>query len=370
MTSDIFKNLSKIIEQESKTSTYKFALIRGTIELIQENTPYIEVKKGRVYMPMGLLINKWIFYYYPLIESPSNIPQIYGPRSIAFERELKEIIADYHYKGESSVLYKDIRTMNLVKNSENKLINLYTKLQKTISTMPMKYLGTSISKLHYSIYQYHAVLNNAQKENKSDFVSGYGTFSIPADYFEAFRILGSFINGQESIINKWAEFSWKCTGNEAKSKSVIISKLLDNPITERQANESKLIFRKLHKETGRIECVWSGKQIYNLDSFDLDHLLPFAVWRNNDLWNLLPASSKINKQKSDSIPSPARIENAKPMILKYWRQLQHINKNRFNREIEQALLGGEMSNEWEEIGISQLKQHAEYLIKDRGYEHW
>jgi len=182
--------------------------------------------------------------------------------------------------------------------------------------------------------------------------------------------LGSFINGQESIINKWAEFSWKCTGNEAKSKSVIISKLLDNPITERQANESKLIFRKLHKETGRIECVWSGKQIYNLDSFDLDHLLPFAVWRNNDLWNLLPASSKINKQKSDSIPSPARIENAKPMILKYWRQLQHINKNRFNREIEQALLGGEMSNEWEEIGISQLKQHAEYLIKDRGYEHW
>lgn len=368
MSSEIFINISKIIEQESKTSTYKFALLRGTIDLIQENSPYIVANKDRVYIPMGLLINKWIFYYYPLLESSVNIPQINGHKPIAFEKELKSLINDYRKKGDISVLYNDLRTSNLDKASEKLLIDLYAKLQRTISSMPMKYLGTSINKVHNSIFEYHG--HRKANQNKLDFVQGYGTFSIPSKYYDALRILGSFINGQESIINKWAEFSWNCIGNNVKNKSVIIGKLLDNPVTERQVNESKLIFRKIQKEVGSIECVWTGKNVRNSDNYDLDHLLPFSVWRNNDMWNLLPTTSTVNKQKSNLIPSPERIERARATIVKYWQILQKINENRFNREIEQALLGITISNGWEQLGIKRIKEHSEYLIKYRGYEHW
>ena len=37
MDSQTFSNISKIIERDSKFTTYKFALLRGVIDIIQEN---------------------------------------------------------------------------------------------------------------------------------------------------------------------------------------------------------------------------------------------------------------------------------------------------------------------------------------------
>ena len=45
MDKKIFSNIGKIIERDSKSTTYKFALLRGTIDIIQENSPYIYQKK-------------------------------------------------------------------------------------------------------------------------------------------------------------------------------------------------------------------------------------------------------------------------------------------------------------------------------------
>lgn len=370
MSSEIFINISKIIEQESKTSTYKFALLRGTIELIQEYTPYTRVKEGRVFMPMGLLINKWVFFYFPLVKDPSNIPQINGDKLIAFEQEIKKIIENYSQRGDIYVLYNEIRTSNLEETPKRLLVHLYKKLQKTISNMPMKYLGSSINKSQYSIFHYHPPINHRNKVTETDFVTGYGEFSIPVEYYDAFRVLGSFINGQDSIITKWADFSWSSTKNKVKDKSSIISILTDSPITDRDVNESKTLFKKIYKNNGSIDCVWTGKLITNLDKYDLDHILPFSVWRNNDMWNLLPTTSTVNKQKSNRIPSPTRLENTSQRIFKYWHLLHHENQTRFTREIEQALLGKPISNGWEELALNRLKEHSEYLIRYRGCEQW
>jgi hypothetical protein len=39
-----FLNINKIIERESKSSTYKFALLRGVIDMVQENPKNVDVK--------------------------------------------------------------------------------------------------------------------------------------------------------------------------------------------------------------------------------------------------------------------------------------------------------------------------------------
>ena len=62
----VFANISKIIERDSKVTTYKYALLRGVIDLIQDNSPYITFFEDRANIPTGLLIEKWILYYYPL----------------------------------------------------------------------------------------------------------------------------------------------------------------------------------------------------------------------------------------------------------------------------------------------------------------
>jgi hypothetical protein len=105
MSSETLKHISKIIERESKTSTYKFALLRGTIDIIQQNRQHTRIHNDRIYMPMGILINKWIFYYFPLLESENFIPQMHGSKPIVFKTELESVIKKYNLQGGISALY-------------------------------------------------------------------------------------------------------------------------------------------------------------------------------------------------------------------------------------------------------------------------
>jgi hypothetical protein len=51
MNNEVFYNISKIIERDSKTTTYKYALLRGVIDIIQDNSPYISFLENRVKIP-------------------------------------------------------------------------------------------------------------------------------------------------------------------------------------------------------------------------------------------------------------------------------------------------------------------------------
>ena len=114
-------------------------------------------------------------------------------------------------------------------------------------------------------------------------------------------------------------------------------------------------------------CVWIGKRI---GRYALDHVIPFSIWKNNDLWNLLPAASNVNAAKSDKIPSPELIERQRDRILEYWEILHKHQQQRFQKEIQVALLGNHAFDTWKQEGISQLQNSCNYLIETRGFEAW
>ena len=99
-------------------------------------------------------------------------------------------------------------------------------------------------------------------------------------------------------------------------------------------------------------------------------MIPYSIWKNNDLWNLLPADSRINNQKSDKIPSPEIIDRQKNLILDYWGIIFEKQSNRFQKEIQVALLGNHSFDSWKSIGISQLQNSCNFLIENRGFEEW
>lgn len=94
------------------------------------------------------------------------------------------------------------------------------------------------------------------------------------------------------------------------------------------------------------------------------------MWKNNDLWNLLPSGSKINNQKRDKIPSPEIIERQKSLILDYWGIIYEHQANRFQKEIQVALLGNNPFENWQKSAIVQLQNSCHYLIENRGFEEW
>ncbi|WP_175404029.1 HNH endonuclease domain-containing protein [Mucilaginibacter sp. PPCGB 2223] len=219
----------------------------------------------------------------------------------------------------------------------------------TITQTPMKYTGTTIYGKYYGIYQYDSK-----------------TFSIPFGYYEAFQFLGSFISGQDAILFKWAEFSVQASGHTL-STTQVLNEVLRSPVTERDILESKALYRQILKTDGKVRCVWSGDII---SRYDIDHIIPFTIWKNNDLWNLLPARTDLNNQKRDKIPSPVLIDNQTELILHYWDLLHQHKQQRFRKELQTALLGYHTTDNWQQPAITQLKHSCDYLITTRGFEAW
>jgi hypothetical protein len=367
MNLQVYANISKIIEQDSKSSTYKFALLRGVIDIIQDNSPFIKITGDRVHMPIGLMIEKWLLYYYPILESKTIIPQINGEVNLAFSVSFKELINAYKDRGGFSAFYNDLKSKGIPQAIQPLFFDLVKKLRNTITQMPMKYIGRSIYSEYYSIFNYeNNALRRLQNIDLETLIYEFGTFSIPIDYYEGFKVLGTFISGQDSILFKWAEFSVTASGNNLSMHNVL-NEVLMSPITQRDIKESKKLYKEILNKKGTVYCVWSGKKMTN---YDIDHVIPFSVWKNNDLWNLLPSSSKINNDKRDKIPSPDKIEKQKQLILDYWGIIQENQTQRFQKEIQVALLGNHSFEHWKQIGISQLQESCRYLIDNRGFQAW
>ncbi len=211
---DVFYNIGKIIERDSKTTTYKYALLRGVIDIIQDNSPFIRVLGDRVHFPTGLLVEKWILYYYPILDAPFTIPQINGETNLAFEKQLRRIVSAYKSIGGFSAFYNDLKSKGIPLSLQPDFLALAKKMRETIINMPMRYIGRSISNDYYSIFKIESPSARG-KTNSIDLeflISTSGSFSIPLEYYEAFKVLGSFIIGQDSILFKWANFSVNASG--------------------------------------------------------------------------------------------------------------------------------------------------------------
>lgn len=368
MDQKIFRDISHIIERDSKVSTYKFALLRGTIDIIQDNSPYISFKADRVHIPVGLLVEKWLIYYYPLLESDVPLPQNFGSANLAFENSFKKLIVAYKERNSLSAFYRDLTQNNLPADVKPILKKLISDLKRTITNMPMKYIGYSVNGEHYSVYRKEERSSAIRGDNldRRTIIQNSGWFSIPVAYYEAFKLIGSFVGGTDSILFKWAEFSVRAEGGNLNMEAVL-QRILESPVTERDSEQSKKLYREILQRTGKVQCVWSGK---NVTEYHVDHVIPFAVWRNNDLWNLLPASSKVNGQKSDRIPTPEIIDLSAERIFSYWERIEGAQPDRFDREIRVSLLGTNEQSNWREVALHQLKDRCSYLIESRGFEAW
>jgi len=371
MEYEVLKNINQIIERDSKDTTYKFALLRATIEVIQEKSPYQEFKDNRVILPTGLLILKWLEYYYPIIEK--ELPQRNGDNldsfTLSFRSLFKEVTNFYKLRGGLSVFYSDLVRGNLPDDIEDTVFQLCKKLRDTIKDQPMRYIGKSVNNTEYSIYKREKTTIQLRQPDKMDvnfLIENFTRFSIPRDYFNVMELMGSFITGMHSILINWAEFT--VDKDRSLSMNKVLETMLKSPQEARNVLLSEKIFKKLKMENGTLECVWTGSQITN--DLNIDHVLPFSVWRNNDLWNLLPAKENVNNSKRDKIPSLELLDKRKDRIISYWQVIQEIEQAGFVKEMNVNLITRQDFNQhnWENLAFDSLKEKSQYLIETRGFE--
>lgn len=371
MSYQVLKNINQIIERDSKDTTYKFALLRATIEIIQEKSPYKKREGDLVILPTGLLVLKWLEYYYPIIEN--ELPQRNGDNldtfTLTFRTLFKHVTEFYSTRGGLSVFYTELLKGNLPDEIEDTVYKLCKKLRDTIRKQPMRYIGKSVYNEEYSIYKKKKSNNRLTQPTKLDvnyLIEHFSEFSIPNDYYKVMELMGSFITGMHSILIHWAEFT--VDKDKGLSMDMVLKTMLNSPQETRNVLLSEKIFKKFKEEKSQLECIWSGKSITS--DLNIDHMLPFSVWKNNDLWNLMPSKEIINKRKRDKIPSIELLEKRKDQIIYYWEFLRDIEKNGFEKEVKVSLVTNSdfQKMNWKNLAFESLKDKCQYLIETRGFE--
>lgn len=366
--------LTAVLSKDSKDSTYKFALLRSIVECVtQRSSHHTKSEDDWDRYPYGLLIYYWLLYYYPLFSHKVFIPQKNGEtpkleqgKTIAFRREFDKVIRFYSDKGGLQQFRYDLIQDEIPKSIRRETIELVRKIQKTIKGMPMKHFGYSKFGEHYSLVKPVTKRNTIRKPSFKGLIEQAGYFAILPELHTLLNDLGALIIGEDSIITGWAEFTHQAAKRNRDTQTLpkehilsILSHSLDIP---RDIGQVKKVLKSAERED--LKCIWTGTRLN--DNFHIDHAIPYSLWQNNNLWNLLPVKSTINLSKSDRIPAPSLIEASAGRIKEVWRLYADSYGNQFNKEIYEGL--GVQPREGLDPAIDALMDRSSYLIEKRGFQ--
>jgi len=371
INTEALRQINYIIEHDSASSTYKYVLLKSVINASQKYDHLIKIENSRAHIPLGLIVEQWILDYMPFVFK--NILQG-SSKTIVLDKPITDIynIIFKLLNLDTSVEWvygymqftKALQNPNMSIELSKEFLKLSKKIADKIVNMPMKYTGKS----EYEFFtpekhKFGSVkLNSYEIYNSSFVVSNFGYFSISEQHYNIFRYLGQTLYGTSTIMAKWKQKTNSLNTNQETVKDVI-EKLSSDTL---EIRETASIRKILSQEK---ECIWSGKKLHG-SNYDVDHLLPFSVWFNNDLWNMLPTDRTINQRnKKAKIPTRKLIEKRADIIMHYWNDYQQAKPLLFKSQIEVALIGKDVKEgEILDTAIESLCKKSDYLIHDRGHE--
>jgi len=371
INTEALRQINYIIEHDSASSTYKYVLLKSVINASQKYDHLINVKNHRANIPLGLIVEQWILDYMPFIfkdilQGSSRTTVLDRPITDIYNNIFKLLDLDTSVEWVYAYIQftKALQNPNMSVELSTEFLKLSKKIADKIVNMPMKYTG----KLEYEFftpdtYRFSSVkLNNDEIYNSSFVLNSFGYFSISEEHYHIFRYLGQTLYGTSTIMSKWRQKTNALNPNQETIKD-IIEKLSSDTLEIRETTS----IRKILSEDK--ECIWSGRELHG-SNYDVDHVLPFSVWFNNDLWNMLPTDRKINQQqKKAKIPTRKLIEKRADIITSYWNSYEQAMPLLFKSQIEVALIGREVDKDRIfDTAIESLCNKSDYLIYDRGHE--
>jgi hypothetical protein len=303
-----------VLNRDRKVATYKLALFRALCDIAQTNFHLAEwLPDGRVSVPVHDIAERWIYYYWPLFEDCALfIPQIRGEKAgghlrIGFRRQLEELITAFTRLGGLDGFAIALRNDSLNAQQRELVKAVFNKLIPVIKEGPVTHAGRSSRGGQLFSYE-----------------NGRRRMIVSGDIWRELCLSGHWI--QDALILRWGELTAEIS-RKTVSPSEAIDRLLRTPIYERNVDDARRAYRDLDSK----ECVWTGRTLGR--TFDVDHVLPFSLWHNNDLWNLLPADPRVNRDKRDSLPTNNLLKRRREAIMGYWSVLHRSNPVRFEHEI-------------------------------------
>lgn len=186
----------------------------------------------------------------------------------------------------------------------------------------------------------------------------------PTELWRELCLLGHWI--VDAVVVRWAALTERFAHRQGIRSSDVLPLLLARPEPERATAQARAVYLA----AGLKRCVWS-ERVLSGNRLAVDHVIPFALWGNNDLWNLLPTHTAINGQKSDKLPAAALLTERREAIVDSWSVLRDAMPEAFDRQAEQ-LMGAKprSGGVWRQDLFARMRQAVEETALQRGVERW
>lgn len=151
--------------------------------------------------------------------------------------------------------------------------------------------------------------------------------------------------------------------------SEVLELLLAEPNPERNVAAARALYTGLYTGSNPPECVWTGRTIRNPHQLHVDHAIPYSLWRDNSLWNLLPATDKANSAKGNKLPTLKLVRKRKEAVIGYWKIANEEHPDRFQHEAA-AMVGASPKVNWKTPLFNAFCEAVETTAIRRGADRW
>ncbi|NCC31666.1 MAG: methyltransferase domain-containing protein [Chloroflexia bacterium] len=351
---DVARGLDRIqaiLAQDRKVATYKFALVRALCTIARTQAHLVRWEGERVLVPLWSIAIQWLMFYWPLLTSPEYIAQMRGEQPGAhLFLSFRTTIAELQQRHGSAGLYDLLAQLDEHPAQFKRELRV---LAHTIKVGPVTYAGGGATPIFAFVPPRRP---HARPEDR------FGWVAVP----ESIRLDIARFNHwiEDSVILRWARLTARMNRTGDEHTGQYLGLLLQQPGAERDTREAREI---LHS-AGPLRCVWTGEQLGR--SFEIDHMVPYVVWGNNDLWNLLPAAEAVNGNKRDRLPSRTVILRRRDAIFGYWHIYDQAKPTRFRAQISRALGCDLRCSGWEDVALAGLQETLERLASSRALARW
>lgn len=300
--------LSHLLQSESKTNTYKFALVRALGDLALKHQG-LAVQAAFVAVPLRSVAELWMSYYWafcdpqkPVLQGPNQVRDGTERQDISFRHSLTELRTLAEQLGllkADPAAGHQVHALLEVGSGQLKpgLTTLYQKALKDIQQAirkPVEYAG--VGKPH-SLFPRPAKLRDlGEGDALPEVHPAEVCIAVPAEVWKELQARSRLF--ELRALMEWSRFigdlrQEPCDQGEAFR---LLTSTPVEPVSDLWEHDQ---LQRLIQLKHLSECPWSTEPLIQTD-FDVDHVIPISILPINEWWNLLPADPRFHRQVKQS----------------------------------------------------------------------
>jgi hypothetical protein len=274
--------------------------------------------------------------YLPLVSATlPQMPGNSGPDGLGFAKTgFRELLA-------SNVSGQDLRIGARFTGERAAIVaRALSEARRTIADMPARY--TRFPNSDARVFEVASAMPSRIKGElvlDGETLSTFGHLVVPGHIWRTLQRLGAWV--EPVLVGEWARLmrtygermGRPISHGEAEAALAWLEPVRDTAL-------ARLAAKRILDQGGRLRCVWTGTRL-GAGVLDIDHCLPWSAWPCGDLWNLLPATPRVNQHlKRDRLPSASALAGARQSIIALWEEAwlqDQALQIRFQRETAAAL---------------------------------